>query len=230
MPLTEKNELPVLNTAPHPGEQRALDRRKMAQLLLAGAAATWEAAAHPMQRHLADKATMAAADAKAAAATWAPEFLSAYQDQTLGVLAERIIPGAGPGAGKAQVNRYIDLLLSVDTRENQQRFSNSLAAFDAEARQRHQKTFRELSEAQQNELLAAAAAQERGSPGRLEGRRTPPRPGEETVLTLRDHFENVKGWVRGAYYSSEVGMRELGWNGEVAWDSFPGCTHPGGHA
>lgn len=40
----------------------------------------------------------------------------------------------------------------------------------------------------------------------------------------------MKGWVVGAYYSSEVGMRELGWTGDVMFESFPGCEHPGGHS
>ena len=33
----------------------------------------------------------------------------------------------------------------------------------------------------------------------------------------------------GAYYSSEIGMRELGWTENRFFASFPGCTHPGGH-
>jgi hypothetical protein len=51
----------------------------------------------------------------------------------------------------------------------------------------------------------------------------------QPVLTLRDHFENIKGWVSGAFYSSEFGMKELGWTGQVAWDGLPGCTNPDGH-
>src|SRR6266567_345778 len=46
---------------------------------------------------------------------------------------------------------------------------------------------------------------------------------------LYDHFENLKGWISGAYYSTEAGMRELGWNGEYVFESFPGCEHPDGH-
>jgi hypothetical protein len=48
--------------------------------------------------------------------------------------------------------------------------------------------------------------------------------------TLRDHFENIKTWVRGAYYSSELGMRELGWTGRVFYEKMPACQHPDGHA
>ena len=54
-------------------------------------------------------------------------------------------------------------------------------------------------------------------------------PGGPIRVTLRDHFDNLKGWISGAYYSSEVGMRELGWTGQVMFESFPGCEHPDGH-
>jgi len=47
---------------------------------------------------------------------------------------------------------------------------------------------------------------------------------------LRDHFDHLKGWVVGAHYSSEPGMRELGWTGQSFFTSFPDCPHPGKHA
>jgi len=51
-----------------------------------------------------------------------------------------------------------------------------------------------------------------------------------TVKTgLRKHFENLKGWISGAYYSSEAGMRELGWTEDRVFEKFPGCEHPEGH-
>ena len=43
------------------------------------------------------------------------------------------------------------------------------------------------------------------------------------------HFQNLKDWIAGAYYSSEPGMRELGWDGNVIHQELPRCTHPGGH-
>ena len=46
---------------------------------------------------------------------------------------------------------------------------------------------------------------------------------------MRGHFQNLKDWIAGAYYSSEDGMRELGWTGNVFHQELPGCTHPGGH-
>lgn len=50
-----------------------------------------------------------------------------------------------------------------------------------------------------------------------------------TISTMRGHFENLKEWIVGAYYSSEIGMRELGWTGNVFHQELPGCTHPDGH-
>jgi hypothetical protein len=40
----------------------------------------------------------------------------------------------------------------------------------------------------------------------------------------------LKAWIVGAYYSSEQGMRELGWNGNYAFESYPSCDHGDGHS
>ena len=211
--------------------RRGINRREVIERLLGGAGAglvvPGVAAAHPMHKHLMSEATLAEADAKAAAAEWSPEFLDPHQNETLIVLAERIIPGST----RAQVNRFIDLLLSVDTQENQKKFLASLSAFEAEGLNRYQHPFKDLTEEQQNQILTAASTEKSGQPegsGDWSWFAVPKEAGEHRV-TLRDHFENMKGWVRDAYYSSEVGMKELGWTGQVAWDSFPGCQHPEGH-
>ena len=39
----------------------------------------------------------------------------------------------------------------------------------------------------------------------------------------------LKSWVAGAHYSSEPGMKELGFTGSVFFQTFPACTHPEGH-
>src|SRR5689334_16812631 len=127
-----------------------IGRREAFRRLFAGAGGALMvpglAAAHPVHKHLADSATMAAADAKAGAADWAPEYLDAHQNETLVVLSERIIPGST----KAQVNRFIDLLLTVDSQENQKKFLASLAAFEGDSLTRFGHPFVALTEDQQN--------------------------------------------------------------------------------
>jgi len=57
-----------------------------------------------------------------------------------------------------------------------------------------------------------------------------PPGGQGGKLTIRDHFNNLREWISGGYYSSEIGMRELGWTGQLFFDKLPGCDHPDGHA
>lgn len=225
--------LSILNND-EPTEAHAVNRRQLMQRLLGtasvGLALPGLAAAHPIHRHLMNEDTMTAADRKAAESDWQPVFFDSHQNETVIALAEQILPNAT----RAQVNRFIDTLISVDTQENQKKFLATLAAFDHEGITRYDHPFKNLTEEQQIVILTAASTakpSEPGQSGRRRRRPTVPKPGsEEPALTLRDHFDSIKGWVSGAFYSSEFGMKELGWTGQVAWESLPGCPHPDGHA
>src|SRR5207237_8397362 len=76
---------------------REVGRREALKGLLAGAGARLmvpgPAPEHPMRERLADVAAVETADARADAADWTPEFLDAYQNESLIALAERIVPG-----------------------------------------------------------------------------------------------------------------------------------------
>ena len=202
-------------------ESGRLTRREMMRRLLAsvGAGAAWPlvASSHPIYEHLKNGAVFEEAQGLGSAA-WKPVFLNPQQDETLIALGEAIVPGSA----KAQVNRFIDLLLSADTVEHKTKFAESLAAFDAESQKRFGKGFSSLWAGQQNRLLMDASAGPAKKDSAVGG-------GKESS-GLRGHFENLKGWISGAYYSSEVGMRELGWTGDYVFASFPGCAHPEGHS
>jgi hypothetical protein len=187
-------------------------------LAAAGAGTAWPlvAASHPIHELLRNEAVLDEVE-KLGAADWRLLVLNAQQDETLSALAERIVPGST----KAQVNRFIDLLLSVDTAEHRQKFAESLAAFEAESQKRFGKRFPSLDAGQQDMLLTDASAHaskedSSGSAGRED-------------RGLHKDFENLKGWISGAYYSSEMGMRELGWTPDRVFASFPACEHPEGH-
>ena len=53
----------------------------------------------------------------------------------------------------------------------------------------------------------------------------PATAGGKSGPDLGAHLKNLKRWVSGAYYSSETGMKELGWTGPRAFEAFPGCAH-----
>jgi len=190
-----------------------INRREMVRRLMlaggAGLALPGIAEGYPGAGQVAGKGAANETEVKPAESEWSPAFLDRHQSGTLAVLAERIIPGAS----EARVNRFIDLLLSVDTQEPQKAFVASLSAFEAESLRRFSRPFKDLTEARQVEILTASSGAERGHASE----------GQPQQFTLRDHFENIKNWVSGVYYSSEVGMKDLGWTGQVYFSSFTGC-------
>jgi hypothetical protein len=211
--------LQVINEAA--GTSGQLTRREMVRRLVAGmgAGAAWPlvAASHPIHELLRNDAVLDEAE-KLVAGDWKPVFLNAQQNESLIAIAESVVPGST----KAQVNRFIDLLLSVDTDAHKSEFVGALAAFEGEARKRFAKNFPTLDDSQKNQLLTEASATpaQKNSGGAEAG---------EKRAGLHEHFENLKGWVSGAYYSSEMGMKELGWTPDRVFANFPGCEHPEGH-
>jgi len=199
-------------------ENTRFTRRMMVERLLAGASA-WPlvATSHPIYGLLSSNAILDEVE-KLGAANWKPAFLRSPQNETLTAIAESIVPGST----KAQVSRFIDLLLSVDKPENQHKFLESLTALDAEAEKRFGKRFPAIDEQQKTALLSDVSTKAEG-PNALETDAANKQP------SLYGHFANLKGWISGAYYSSEAGMRELGWTGDYVYEKFPGCLHPEGY-
>lgn len=152
------------------------------------------------------------------AADWKPIFLDAHQNDTLIVLSDLIIPATDtPGAKDALANRFIDALLAAETRETQRGFLNSLAYLDGESLARYGAAFLHLSREQQIELLSYVAY-----PQSLETWNSV--KGDDSA---HGHFATLKDWISRAYYSSEVGQRELGWDGSPPHGNFTGCAAPG---
>jgi hypothetical protein len=216
------------------GLQPGMSRRSVLQMLAGTAVAgaiPVVATGHPILRHLADESHVVQAQAKAAAPGWTPQFLDRHQFETLQSLAERVLPGAS----RARTSEFIDQLLAVDAHEDQQKFLSALGAFEGQATARAGQPWKALPESEQIAILTGASTM---SPGRPPGNpwtkgdpiEVPTRSSDVMPMTLRDHFNLLKGWIAGAYYSSEIGMKELGWTGTVAFESFPGCEHPDGHA
>jgi hypothetical protein len=210
-------------------------RREMLQALVAsvgaGGAVPGLSAEHPVGRHAAEPTRIDQADARSKTAGYKPEFLDQHQFDTLASLAERIVPGSS----RAGVSEFIDQLLAVDTPDDQRSFLTALGAFEGQAVARARQPWKQLSEADQIAILRDASTTESGRPAprtwsKGDPIEPPAEPVRPIVLTLRDHFDLLKGWIAGAYYSSEIGMRELGWTGNLFHRSFPGCEHPGGHA
>jgi gluconate 2-dehydrogenase gamma chain len=150
---------------------------------------------------------------------WKPAFLDEHQNETLTALSDLIIPKTDtPGAKEALVNRFIDQVLAAESPQVQREFLDSLAYVDGESMARYRSAFRYLARESQEELLGYLAFPH--ALGTWGSDASGEFPGHA-------HFGRLKDWISRAFYSSEVGMRELGYDGP-AHGEFKGCAPPGG--
>lgn len=150
---------------------------------------------------------------------WKPAFLNERQNETLIALGEVIIPTTEtPGAKEALVNRFLDLLLSVESAEAQRRFTDALASMDEESQKQFSKTFSELAVQDQIWLVTPWAFPADADRWVEE---------ESRSSSAQEHFLMLKRLIASAYYGSEIGLKELGWDGEFTHGPFEGCNHQG---
>jgi len=190
---------------------RGLTRREAARHLLACMASgtlAWATATHPVWKHLSNEKLIEELGTDATVRRL--HFLSEPQFESLARLSEAIVPGAS----RAQAAEFIDLLLSVDTPKEQEEFGDSLSSFETESVKRHGKKLASIAPAELNQLLNDACSGPRG---------------DKNTQSPRNAFENLREWVAGAYYSSEIGMKELGWTPDRVFSEFPDCAHTEHH-
>jgi Gluconate 2-dehydrogenase subunit 3 len=170
-----------------------IDRRTVLQSLATGVGAT-VFAARASAAHVHPVAAVAATPATATDAKSALLFLDQHAFDTLAILAEQIVPGSRA----AKVPEFLDQLLAVESLDTQKRFTQALGAFEREARAAHAVPWKTLADTQAAALLTKISTQPASEPA-------------------RQAFDAVKGAVAETYYSSEAGLKELGWNGGVAF-------------
>lgn len=171
-------------------------------------------AAHPKQRPADFDASK-----ELARPDWKPAFLDEHQNETLIALSALIIPATDtPGAKEALANRFIDRLLAAETPDTQRSFLAALFYVDGESIARYGSAFVHLPEEKQIEFLKFIAY-------------------PHNLVTWIDnrseygghqHFRLLKRWISQAYYSSDIGMKELGWKGNPFHEDYTGCEHPPG--
>ena len=170
-----------------------VDRRVVLQSLVAGAGAV-VFASRVSAAHGHHAATAPEAAAAAIGADSPLLFLERHAFDTLALLSEQIVPGARAVA----VPEFLDRLLAVESTETQKRFMQALGAFEHEAREAHGMSWKALTESQATALLTKISTLPDSDP-------------------TRKAFDGIKGAVSETYFSSEAGMKELGWNGSMAF-------------
>lgn len=195
----------------------AVDRRELFRRTLWGAAGAAAGACRSAQAR--EFPPDYDASKELARADWKPVFLDDHQNETLIALSDRIIPRTDTaGAKEALVNRFIDRVLAAESRETQREFVEALSYLDGESMARYRTAFRYLPEASQVEFLFLLAYPHSLATWGSEA-------GGQSAGYQR--FSTLKDWISRAFYSSEIGMRELGWDGPPHGE-FAGCAHPEG--
>ncbi|MBM3800894.1 MAG: gluconate 2-dehydrogenase subunit 3 family protein [Acidimicrobiia bacterium] len=148
----------------------------------------------------------------AESAAKAPSFFNRHQYATITRLASLIIPtDETPGAFEAKVNEYIDLVVGESPFEIQKIFLDGMAWLDKASQQRYKKKFVNLPNALQTRLLTEIS--------RIKN------PGAVEVVQAK-FFKAIKDMTIDGFYTSKIGIEELGYVGNTVLDEFPGCTHP----
>jgi len=147
---------------------------------------------------------------KSAVEGGAPRYFGKEDFRTISRIAELIIPETEtPGAIGAGVPEYIDLVIARNENQQQALVSDGLRWLDAEAARIAGTTFMELTEHQQLTILEPLCKQAHEHP---------------TQARNVQFFALIKGLTADGYYTSKIGLiDELGYKGNMAMESFPGC-------
>lgn len=132
----------------------------------------------------------AAAAAQPEVPTTGLQFFDQHSFDSLTTLGEQIVPGSRD----AQVPEFLDRLLAVESTDTQKRALQALGAFEQAARAAHGTPWKALSAEQAHALLTKISTLPHEDPA-------------------RHAFDAIKGAVAETYFQTEVGMKELGWDG-----------------
>lgn len=175
-------------------------RRALLQSLATGVGVTVFASQASAAAHVHHAAAASGTPAETSSKPASLQFLDQHAFDTLALLGEQIVPGSRA----VQTPEFLDRLLAVESQETQKRFTQALGAFERAAREAHGKPWKLLSDAEAQTLLTRISSL------------------PESDATRRA-FDGLKGAVAETYYSTEVGMKELGWNSSIVFAPPAAC-------
>jgi gluconate 2-dehydrogenase subunit 3-like protein len=186
-----------------------LSRRDILKALAAGAAATSVLRVIPLQA--AEAAHHMVAAEKAATKAYAPKYFSTHEYKTLEALCQTIIPADADSGGaiEAGAPEFIDLLTSENP-EYQLKLGGGLMWLDETCSDRYGKIFLDCSAEQQNEVVDKIAYR----------RNTIADPSLSQGVAF---FSFLRNMTADGFFTSEIGVKYLGYMGSAFLKEFPGC-------
>ena len=146
-----------------------------------------------------------------AAGKYTPKFFSADQYKTLNVLCDAIFPADADSGGaiEAGAPEFIDLLTSENP-DYKLTLGGGIMWLDSTCKDRYGAGFSSSSEQQQKEILDLIAYRKNAnaSPGLSQG---------------VEFFSFLRNLTADGFFTSEIGIKHLGYIGNTHLKEFPGC-------
>jgi len=188
-----------------------ISRRNVLKSLAMGAAATSVLRVIPAQAAEYAHHMIAVEKAATPAKAYAPKFFPAHDYKTLQTLCQTIIPADSDSGGaiEAGAPEFIDLLTS-ENKEYQAILGGGFMWLDNTCTDRHGKPFLDCSTDQQKEILDLIAYRKNVIAQPALG------PGVE-------FFSFLRNMTADGFFTSEIGIKYLGYIGSTYLTEFPGC-------
>jgi gluconate 2-dehydrogenase gamma chain len=188
-----------------------ISRRDVLKSLAMSAAATSVLRVIPAQAAEYAHHMIAAEKAATPAKAYTPKFFSAHDYKTLQALCQTIIPADADSGGaiEAGAPEFIDLLTS-ENKDYQRILGGGLLWLDSTCSDRYEKVFLDCSPAQQKEILDQVAYRNNAV-------------GNPTLEPGVDFFSFLRNMTGDGFFTSEIGIKYLGYIGSAYLREFPGC-------
>jgi gluconate 2-dehydrogenase gamma chain len=140
-----------------------------------------------------------------------PKYFSAHQYRTLQALCQAIIPAdeKSGGAIEAGAPEFIDLLTSENS-DYQLALGGGLMWLDAACTDRFGKVYLECTPAQQTAILDLIAYRKSAQ-------------ADASASQGVEFFSFLRNLTADGYFTSEIGIKDLGYMGNTYLKEFPGC-------
>ena len=189
----------------------SVSRRDILKSLSMGAVAASALHTIPAQAAKYVHSQIAAEKAQARSGAYTPKFFSPQQYKTLQSLCESIFPADADcgGAIEAGAPEFIDLLTS-ENREYQLKLGGGLMWLDSACADHYGNAYLDCTPQQQKEILDLIAYRKNSAQD----------PGLSQAVAF---FSFLRDLTADGFFTSEIGIRYLGYIGNTYVNDFPGC-------
>jgi gluconate 2-dehydrogenase gamma chain len=188
-----------------------VSRRNVLKSLTMGAVAGSVLRSIPLEAAAYAHGVIQTEKANAKAGEYSPKFFSAHQYKTLRSLCESILPADADcgGAIEAGAPEFIDLLTSENA-DFQLRLGGGLMWLDAICTDRYGNAYLDCTPQQQTEILDLIAYKKNAET-------------DEDLGHGVEFFAFLRSMTSDGFFTSEIGIKYLGYVGNTFLPEFPGC-------